>query len=556
MKINVDWLSDYVQIKESPHELGEALTMAGLEVEGIEEAQGDTVLEIGVTPNRPDWLCHVGVAREVSAIYGRKMTMPDTVLVEEGDDVRAFTSIDIEDPEGCPRYSGRVVMGVKMGPSPEKAARRLESLGVRAISNVVDATNYVMMELGQPLHAFDYHRLAENRIVVRKAKDKEVLETLDGQKRVLETSDLLICDGLGPVALAGVMGGLQSEVVENTCDLLLESACFDPPTIRRSSTRLGLSTEASYRFERGSDPDGTVTAVNRLAFLVREWSGGKVCKGVWDAHPRPEKARILSFRLGRVSDFLGVSVSREDVFRVLGGLGLNPSGDKDGVCTIDVPGFRRDLAREEDIIEEVARLIGYDRIPVTLPVGRTVPVRKSSARKLQENSRNALEGIGFSEAVNYSFVGREEQDELRLDDGSEPVTLLNPISEDMTVMRKSLLPGLLRVLKTNLSRRMESIRLYETGRVFIPFPVRIFRKSACSSLVLWSVPVPRRTGTGRKNRGIFSTSREPWNRFWIVWDSPGLCQRRWTCRTFSQDRPPGSFMGRTPSGSWGHCIPR
>ena len=468
MKINVDWLSDYVQIKESPHELGEALTMAGLEVEGIEEAQGDTVLEIGVTPNRPDWLCHVGVAREVSAIYGRKMTMPDTVLVEEGDDVRAFTSIDIEDPEGCPRYSGRVVMGVKMGPSPEKAARRLESLGVRAISNVVDATNYVMMELGQPLHAFDYHRLAENRIVVRKAKDKEVLETLDGQKRVLETSDLLICDGLGPVALAGVMGGLQSEVVENTCDLLLESACFDPPTIRRSSKRLGLSTEASYRFERGSDPDGTVTAVNRLAFLVREWSGGKVCKGVWDAHPRPEKARILSFRLGRVSDFLGVSVSREDVFRVLGGLGLNPSGDKDGVCTIDVPGFRRDLAREEDIIEEVARLIGYDRIPVTLPVGRTVPVRKSSARKLQENSRNALEGIGFSEAVNYSFVGREEQDELRLDDGSEPVTLLNPISEDMTVMRKSLLPGLLRVLKANLSRRMENIRLYETGRVFHP----------------------------------------------------------------------------------------
>jgi len=468
MKINIDWLSDYVEINETPRKLAEALTMAGLEVEGIEKAQGETVFEIGVTPNRPDWLCHVGVAREIAAIYRRGLTMPDTAPVEEGDDVRALTSIDIEDSDGCPRYSGRIVTGVAMGPSPRKAARRLESIGVRAISNVVDATNYVMMELGQPLHAFDYHRLAENRIVVRKAKERESLETLDGQRRTLETSDLLICDGFGPVALAGIMGGGQSEIMDSTSDLLLESACFDPTTIRRSSKRLGLSTEASYRFERGTDPDGTVTAVNRLAFLVREWAGGKVCKGVWDAHPRPSGPRLLSFRIGRVREFLGVAVPEEDLLGALEGLGLNPSGGEGGIWTIDVPGFRRDLAREEDIIEEVARLYGYDRIPATFPVGRTVPVWTDPLEQLQEASRNILEGIGFSEAVTYSFVNREEQDELGFDDASGSVALLNPISEDMTVMRKSLLPGLLRALKTNLSRRVENVRLYETGRVFLP----------------------------------------------------------------------------------------
>ena len=195
MKINIDWLSDYVDIEEGPEELADALTMAGLEVEGIEEVDGDTVLEIGVTPNRPDWLSHVGVAREVAAVFGREVRMPETDPVEEAEDIRAMTSIDIESPEGCPRYSARVVLGAGPGPSPEKIARRLESVGVRAISNVVDATNYVMLELGQPLHAFDYHRLAENRIVVRMARSSEAMDTLDGQKRTLEASDLLICDG-------------------------------------------------------------------------------------------------------------------------------------------------------------------------------------------------------------------------------------------------------------------------------------------------------------------------------------------------------------------------
>ena len=470
MKVNLDWLRDYVDIEEDTQTLADALTMAGLEVEGIQDVEGETVLEIGVTPNRPDWLSHLGVAREIAAIYGRELRLPEFELSENGPDVQALTSIDIEDPEGCPRYSGRVVMGVKFGSSPENIALRLESIGIRPISNVVDATNYVMMELGQPLHAFDYHRLAENRIVVRKALENEVLETLDGQKRELTRDDVLICDGFGPVALAGIMGGVNSEVVESTRDLLLESACFDPLTIRRSSKRLGLSTEASYRFERGTDPSGTVRAVDRLAYLIQEWGGGDVCKGVWDAHPGPEKKRTVQFRMPRVAAFLGADIPEKDAVSALERLQLSPEKKKGKLWTITPPGFRRDLTIEEDVIEEIARIYGYDRIPVTMPVGRTVPVKTEPLDRLQEGTRDALEGLGFNEAVTYSFISESDIEDLGIGGGLDPVALMNPISEDMTVMRTSILPGLLKALRTNISRRLEDVRLYETGRIFLPCP--------------------------------------------------------------------------------------
>ncbi|MCJ7499659.1 phenylalanine--tRNA ligase subunit beta [bacterium] len=468
MKVNLNWLSDYVDINEDTQTLADALTMAGLEVEGIQEVEGETVLEVGVTPNRPDWLCHLGVAREIAAIYGRKLKAPKTKLSEDGPDVQAMTSIDIEDPEGCSRYSGRVVLGVKPGSSPKKIALRLESIGIRSISNVVDATNYVMMELGQPLHAFDYHRLAENRIVVRKALKDEVLETLDGQKRTLSSDDLLICDGFGPVALAGIMGGINSEVVEGTKDLLLESACFDPPTIRRSSKRLGLSTEASYRFERGTDPSGTVRAVDRLAYLIHEWGGGEICKGICDAHPRPEEVKLVQFRMPRVAAYLGVDISEKDAVSALERLQLEPEKKSGEVWTINPPGFRRDLAIEEDVIEEIARIYGYDRIPVTMPVGRTVPIKTDPMDRLQDGIRDTLEGLGFYEAVTYSFISESDIEDLGIGGGQDPVSLMNPISDEMTVMRTSILPGLLKALRTNISRRMEDVRLYETGRVFLP----------------------------------------------------------------------------------------
>jgi phenylalanyl-tRNA synthetase beta chain len=468
MKISVEWLKDYVEIKESVDELSEALTMAGLEVEGVEEAGDDTVLEIGVTPNRPDWLSHIGVAREIAAIFGRDLSLPDTQPVETGPPVESMTTIDIEDPQGCPRYCGRVLTGIKIGPAPDWVRTRLEAVGVRSISNVVDATNYVMLEMGQPLHAFDYHRLAENRIVVRMAKKGEKLTTLDDEERTLEESDLLICDGLGPVALAGVMGGANSEVSENTQDLLLESACFDPSTIRRTSKRMGLSTEASYRFERGSDPSGAARAIDRLARLVNEWSGGEVCQGVCDIHPRSEEERKVVYRPSRVAGYLGVDVDAARCAHILTSLELSPQEAAEDKWEVTVPGFRRDLFREEDVIEEVARIFGYQNVPVTMPVGTTVPVTAQVIETMQNRARDLMEGMGFTETVTYSFIAQPEIDELGISGGQDPVRVLNPISEEMEVMRTSILPGLLKAARINASRRLEDLSLYEIGRVFLP----------------------------------------------------------------------------------------
>jgi len=469
MNISLDWIAEFVDLDGmDTAEVAESLTRAGLEVEGSEQTGKDTILEISVTPNRPDWLSHLGVARELAAIYGLELKLPDFSVVEASTPVEAMTTIDIEAPDGCSRYSGRVVTGIRIGPSPDEISARLESLGVRSINNVVDATNYVMLELGQPLHAFDYHRLAENRIVVRKAKKGEKLTTLDEQDRLLEEQDLLICDGVGPVAMAGIMGGGSSEVHDETVDLLLESACFDPGTIRRSSKRLSLSTEASYRFERGTDPSGTVTAVDRLAHLVQKWAGGEICAGAVDAHPRPEGKRVVEFSSGRINRHLGTDIPEQEMVEILEKLGLKSEKIKEDRWNLIVPGFRRDIAIEEDIAEEVARIYGYQNIPITMPIGRTIPVGVDRDEKALYTAKVAMEGMGFSEAITYSFIRESDLQVLGLTGGPDPVRLLNPISEDMSVMRTSLLPGLLQSLQLNLSRRIDDVRLYEIGRVFLP----------------------------------------------------------------------------------------
>ncbi|MFV2082043.1 MAG: phenylalanine--tRNA ligase subunit beta [bacterium] len=468
MKVNLSWLSDYVEIDRSPEEIAEDLTMAGLEVEGISKFDGDTILELSVTPNRPDLLCHVGVARELTVLYDKELKYPDTDVEESKTHVEAMSSVDIEDPAGCHRYSARVMTGVTIGPAPEEIVKRLESVDVRSINNIVDATNYVMMELGQPLHAFDYNLLGENRIAVRLASAGETLRTLDGQERKLEPEDLLICDGLGPVAMAGIMGGESSEVRDDTADLLLESACFDPVTIRRGAKRLGLSSEASYRFERGTDPTGTVRAVDRLAKLVKEWAGGEIFAGALDTHPRVEEERVVDFRTSRVGEFLGIEISEEDMHSILTKLGLTVRKSKSGNWKVIPPGFRRDISREEDLIEEIARIYGYQEIPVTMPLGRTIPVKPEPEERVILTAKSAMEGMGFSESITYSFISRSELADLGLTGGPEPVALLNPISDEMTVMRTSLLPGLLRAVKLNLSRRIDRVKMYEVGRSFLP----------------------------------------------------------------------------------------
>ncbi len=467
MKINLDWIRDFIPLRQDPPTVAHDLTMAGLEVEGIEQTAAGPVLEVSVTPNRMDCLSHLGVARDLAALYRLPLTLPPATPPEAAEAGGDAARVDIEDPLGCPRYSARVLAGVKVGPSPAEAARRLESVGVRSINNVVDATNYVMMELGQPLHAFDSALLRQSRIVVRRAGQGEPFRTLDGQERALLGEDLLICDGVGPVALAGIMGGANSEVGEGTTTLLLESACFDPMTIRRSRVRLGMSTEASYRFERGTDPAGTVLAVNRLAELICRWAGGKALAGVIDAHPRPHSRLTVEAPLSLFPRLLGVEVPAEEVRGILErlGFGVTVAG---GVLRAVVPSWRRDVARPEDLVEEVARIHGYDRVPATLPVGRVVPVKPPAGEKAEQSARAALESDGFSEAVTYSFVGRAEVARLRLCADDAHVCLKNPLSEEMEVMRPSLLPGLLRAAALNASRRVRRLRLYEVGTVFFP----------------------------------------------------------------------------------------
>ncbi|MCK4509633.1 MAG: phenylalanine--tRNA ligase subunit beta, partial [Desulfuromonadales bacterium] len=323
----------------------------------------DIMYEIGLTPNRADCLSVVGVAREVSAMVDATLQLPEPVIVESDSPAAEKTSVVIEDADFCPRYAARLIENVKIGPSPEWLSRRLEAVGMRSINNVVDVTNFVMMELGQPLHAFDFNLLRERRIVVRRAKDGDQFTTLDGQVRTLMGSDLVICDGAGPVALAGVMGGGNSEVNEKTTDILLESAYFNPTTIRRTSKRLGLHTESSHRFERGTDVDMVPLALDRAAALIAELAEGAIARGAVDIYPEELTRQVVIITASRTSQVLGLDIDADDIRCKLNSIGLKSEllvDRRDGAVSVEVPNFRPDLEREIDLIEEVARLIGYD----------------------------------------------------------------------------------------------------------------------------------------------------------------------------------------------------
>jgi phenylalanyl-tRNA synthetase beta chain len=431
----------------------------------------DAILEVEITPNRPDCLSVVGVAREVAALTGAPLRIPEPCVPEEGDPVGPQTSVEIRDPDLCPRYAARIVRGIRLGPSPLWMQRRLESAGVRAINNAVDVTNYVLLELGHPLHAFDLHRLAGERIVVQRAGAGEVFRTLDGQDRTLDGEALVICDGERAVALAGIMGGLNSEVYDDTVDVLLESAYFLPSNIRATSKRLGLRTEASYRFERGTDIEGLRRALDRAAELLVELAGGVVAKGVWDAYPKPRTPAVVPLRASKLSSVLGVAVSADEAARHLESLGI-PVVDRDADgLRAEIPTHRVDLEREIDLIEEVARVRGYDSIPVSLP---RVPMTCDAPPprwSLAERSRDALAALGLREAITLSFVDPAEDERVGLPEGSPlraKVALANPLSRETAVLRTSLLPGLLRAVGLNARRQVRDARLFEVGRTFHP----------------------------------------------------------------------------------------
>ncbi len=426
----------------------------------------DAILEVNVTPNRPDALSHLGVARELAALLGVALRPPRAAIAEAGAPAAEALRVRIEAPERCHRYAARVVEGVRVGPSPAWLARRLEACGVRSISNVVDATNLVLLELGHPLHAFDLDRVAGAEIVVRAARPGERLTTLDGKDRALDPDDLLVADRDRGSALAGVMGGGDSEISAGTRRVLVESAWFEPAGVRRTSKRHGLKTEASYRFERGADPGMVGAALDRCAALIAELAGGAVRPGVVEAHPRPHRPAEVRLRWARVEELLGLPVPGDEIRRILGGLGFSAAGADGEGATFAVPSWRQDVAIEEDLVEEVVRTLGYDAIPETLPrpgldTPAPTPESVTAARV-----RDALEAAGFAEAINFSFVAPAE--DAAVDPGARPVALRNPISAELGVLRSSLLPSLLRNAATNLRRHVTDLRLYELARAFGP----------------------------------------------------------------------------------------
>jgi phenylalanyl-tRNA synthetase beta chain len=433
----------------------------------------DTVFEIGLTPNRPDCLSIIGIAREVAAIEKGRVRYPDTNLPDTGGHLYDITSVTIEAPDHCPRYAARVIENITIKPSPFWLQDRLVSIGLRPINNIVDITNFVMMEIGQPLHAFDFDHLAENRIVVRTAAEGEIFTTLDQKERRLSSDMLMICDGKKPIALAGVMGGLNSEIKTGTTRVLLESACFDPISIRKTAKRLGLSTDASYRFERGVDPHITVRALNRAARLMEEIAGGRLIGGHIDAHPRPAPLKTIDLSVSATNRLLGTTIEKKEMCNLLSTIEIgNETADKDAspdLIPVTPPSFRVDITRPEDLMEEIARLSGYSNIPTTLPAMPAQTLQLPGRTHIRSVIRQQMIGLGFSEAVNYSFIHHASCDRLNLradDSRRATVAILNPLSEDQTVMRSSLIPGLLETVRRNASKQIKDLKLFEIGQTF------------------------------------------------------------------------------------------
>jgi len=427
----------------------------------------DTAFELNVTPNRPDALSHLGIAREVHALTGAPLNLPEATLHESAAPASEAAKVRVDAPDRCPRYLARVIEDVKIGPSPQWMQARLRAAGVRPISNVVDITNYVLLESGHPLHAFDLDRLEGAQIVVRLAKAGEKMTTLDGKERELSADDLVIADAKRAVALAGVMGGGNSEVGDTTTRILLESAYFNPSSVRRTSRRHALHTEASHRFERGADIDGAPLALERAARLIAELAGGKVRAGAIDVYPTRAKVRTAPLRFQKLADVLGIAIAPAECARILGALGFKISRETREALTVEIPARRVDVEREEDLIEEVARIHGYDAVPTQVPRIAAGQPAESRARQTERRVRGALAAFGISEVLNYSFVSRRELEVVNPTPQGEPIALSNPLSSEQAVMRTSLLPGLLQNLARSLRHQSEDVRIYELGRVYM-----------------------------------------------------------------------------------------
>jgi phenylalanyl-tRNA synthetase beta chain len=481
MLISYNWLRELTGTILTPRELRECLTMVGLAIDAVAEAGDDYVLDVEVPSNRPDCLSHLGIARELAVIEAGQVIYPPANPPRVAGRTDGYTAVEILDPDLCPRYAARIVRGVKIAASPGWLAKRLEAIGQRPINNVADITNYVLHELGQPLHAFDLAKLVEQRIVVRRAGAGETIKTLDGIERELDTNMLVIADAKRSVAVAGVMGGEDSEISNQTADVLIESAYFNPDSVRRTARALGMDTEASRRFERGADYGGVVRAQERCIELICEVAGGTATMDAIDVCNDLPPTRRIRFRSARVEALTGLRVTPQEINRILTALGFTPAESAAGASrdvgdatatTFVVPTWRVDVELEEDLVEEIARHTGYDKIGSELPAATSAGEYQPTEMKVRA-MRRALAACGFDEAINFSFIEISHDDQIELVPGllnpktQDPlVTLRNPILDEAVRMRPTLVSGLLDSVRRNFNHGERDVRLFEIGRIF------------------------------------------------------------------------------------------
>ena len=467
MKILLSWLNDYIETGLGAEQIAETLSNLGLASEGIEHHGTDVVIDAEITSNRGDCLGHIGIARELAAATGKKLKMPAVKLDQSRKAVAEFASVEISEPDLCGRYTARIIEGVKVGPSPDWLKARLEAVGIRSVNNVVDATNYAMAETGQPPHAFDYDKIAEGKIIVRMACAGETIVSIDGSKCRLDNEMLIIADAQGPVAVAGVMGGADTEVSEKTSTVLLEDAYFEPVSVRKASRKLSLPSEAAYRFERTVDIEAIDWASMRTAQLITQVAGGKVAAGVVDVYPGKQPPRKVTLRLSRLNSLLGIKIPAKRVVEILAGLGFQPvREDNSIVCT--VPCWRRsDVSREADLIEEVARVYGYNKIPTERRIKiEVVPV--DARGKLLESMGTYLNGCGFYETINVTFVDNSAAELFSQADTKQHLAIKDISRKSVNLLRQTLISSLLGVLKTNLNAGNIPCRIFEIADTFAP----------------------------------------------------------------------------------------
>jgi len=470
MKTSYNWLKEYCDPGLPTHELAARMSHAGLAVESYEPHGDDWMLDVEVKSNRPDCLCHIGIAREIGAITGSTFSRPQVQLKENGGPPIAETcAVEVTAPELCPRYTARVITGVKVGPSPQWLQDRLTVCGLRPVNNVVDVTNYVLLECGQPLHAFDLARIGERRIIVRRAEPGETITTIDGTRHELKGTECVIADAARPVALAGIMGGLESEISGATTDILLESARFEPRNIRRAARAHQVSSDSSYRFERGVDPLITDWASRRACQLILELAGGTLLAGSFDIRADEAQTPEVTLRLARLKLVLGIEVPRQEVARIFRGLELETIKEDAESITVRVPSWRPDLRREIDLVEEVARIHGYDKIGETTDM----PVRAvnlSTADLAERRARRALAGQGFCEVMSYSLVAPTPLQLAQPWHDGQPLGVRNPVTVDRSHLRLTNMANLLHVKQFNAAHGSPRVDLFELGRVFVPRP--------------------------------------------------------------------------------------